>query len=118
MSKTTINYHQDVELFREAYAEKFRAALSRREPAMRDFFDLDHAFQLRNVEIADIALLDLLSRKLSIPGTETVNMSPEKLQQLRDQRGSQLRPALRREDYSQFDLDRAFSRIAQVSSRL
>lgn len=27
----------------EAFAEKFRAALSRREPALRDFFDLDYA---------------------------------------------------------------------------
>ena len=27
----------------EALAEKFRAALSRREPAIRDFFDIDYA---------------------------------------------------------------------------
>ena len=27
----------------KAMAEKFRAALSRREPAIRDFFDIDHA---------------------------------------------------------------------------
>ena len=27
----------------EAYAEKIRAALTRREPAIRDFFDIDHA---------------------------------------------------------------------------
>ncbi|MFO7907007.1 MAG: nucleotidyl transferase AbiEii/AbiGii toxin family protein [Pirellulaceae bacterium] len=92
---------------REAYAEKFRAALSRRDPAIRDFFDLDHAFKLGNVELADNALLDLLSQKLSIPGNETVDMSPEKLERLRDQLSSQLRPVVRREDYSKFDLDRA-----------
>lgn len=70
---------------REAYAEKFRAALTRREPAIRDFFDLDHAFKLGIVEIDDLALLELLSQKLSIPGNEKVDMSPEKLERLREQ---------------------------------
>ena len=31
----------------EALAEKFRAALSRREPAIRDFFDIDYAVRRR-----------------------------------------------------------------------
>ena len=31
----------------EAYAEKIRAALTRPEPAIRDFFDIDHALQVR-----------------------------------------------------------------------
>ena len=72
---------RDVEIrvltMREAYAEKLRAALSRRELAIRDFFDLDDAFGLGKVDSADDALLDLLSRKLSIPGNEPVDTSPE-----------------------------------------
>ena len=43
---------------REAYAEKLRAALSRRDPAIRDFFDLDHAFAVGNVSASDATLND------------------------------------------------------------
>jgi hypothetical protein len=110
--------HIRVLTMREAYAEKFRAALTRREPAIRDFFDLDHAFKLGNVDMADLALLELLSQKLSIPGNEKIDVSPEKLERLREQLTSQLRPVLRREGYSSFELDRAFSRVAEVASRL
>jgi len=103
---------------REAYAEKLRAALSRRNPAIRDFFDLDHAFKLGNIDPADKALRDLLLQKLSVPGNETVDTSSEKLSRLRDQLRTQLRPVVRREDYSGFDLDGAFSRIAEIAARL
>ena len=35
---------------RESYAEKLRAALTRREPAIRDFYDIDHGGPVRPVE--------------------------------------------------------------------
>ena len=68
--------------------------------------------------MADLALLELLSQKLSIPGNEKIDVSPEKLERLREQLTSQLRPVLRREDYSSFELDRTFSRVTEVASRL
>jgi predicted nucleotidyltransferase component of viral defense system len=103
---------------REAYAEKIRAALSRREPAIRDFFDLDHAFSVGNVELTDAGLLELLRRKLSIPSNEPVDASATKLDALRAQLETQLQPVLRRRDYSAFDLDVAFRRIANLAARL
>lgn len=103
---------------REAYAEKFRAALTRRTPAIRDFFDLDHAFRLGNVDLANKTLLDLLSQKLSIPGTDPIDMAAEKLEALRRQLQTQLRPVLRSDDYARFDLDRAYSQVAEVASQL
>jgi predicted nucleotidyltransferase component of viral defense system len=39
--------------YREAMAEKLRAALSRREPAVRDFFDLDHAVESGRLDAED-----------------------------------------------------------------
>ena len=44
---------------REAYAEKLRAALTRREPAIRDFFDIDHAVQHGLFGHRDQAVIDL-----------------------------------------------------------
>jgi hypothetical protein len=32
--------------FRETYAEKFRAAITRRDPAIRDYYDIDYAVRL------------------------------------------------------------------------
>ncbi len=39
---------------REAFAEKFRAALSRREAAVRDFFDLDYAVRQLGLQPEDV----------------------------------------------------------------
>jgi len=102
---------------RETYAEKLRAALSRRDPAIRDFFDLDHAMSVANVDLSDNKLLDLLRQKLSVPCNEPVDMTAEKLEQLRVQLETQLKPVLRSEDYAAFDLDRAFERVAEFDSQ-
>ena len=102
---------------RETYAEKLRAALSRRDPAIRDFFDLDHAMSVAKVDLRDDKLLDLLRQKLSIPGNEPVDMTAEKLELLRVQLETQLKPVLRSEDYAAFDLDRAFECVAELDLR-
>ena len=80
---------------RETYAEKLRAALSRRIPAIRDFFDIDRGLLANTVRIDDEALLELLRRKLEIRGNDSVDMSPQKLDLLRTQLEPQLRPVLR-----------------------
>lgn len=103
---------------REAYAEKLRAAMTRREPMIRDFFDLDHAVLTRHIDTADLRLTKLLETKLSIPATEPVDISPEKLDDLRRQVVTQLRPVLRESDFVEFDLDRAFGLVAQVTKLL
>jgi len=100
---------------REAYAEKLRAALTRQVPVIRDFFDLDHAISAGKVDIADSQLIDLLRAKLGIPGNGPVDVSPRKVERLRGQIETQLRPVLREVDLERFNLDRAVEQVARAA---
>ncbi|MDF0665483.1 MAG: nucleotidyl transferase AbiEii/AbiGii toxin family protein [Nitrospira sp.] len=103
---------------REAFAEKFRAALSRREVAIRDFFDIDYAVRTLGLQPNDEGLVELVQAKLAVPGNEPVNVSLERLAILRQQVDAQLRPVLRERDFQAFDLDRAFRTVANMADRL
>ncbi|MBX3435768.1 MAG: nucleotidyl transferase AbiEii/AbiGii toxin family protein [Pirellulales bacterium] len=103
---------------REAYAEKIRAALSRRDPAIRDFFDLGHALAAGLIKVADQPLLDMVSAKLAIPANDPVDVSEDKLALLRTQLTTQLQPVLRDVDFNSFDLDQTFRTIAALAARL
>jgi predicted nucleotidyltransferase component of viral defense system len=103
---------------REAYSEKLRAALTRRDPAIRDFFDLQHAISEGSIDTSDRALLALVEQKLSIPGNEPIDMSRDKLKMLRDQLKPQLNPVLRAKDFLNFDLESTFERVSELASRL
>jgi len=92
----------------EALAEKFRAALSRREPAIRDFFDIDYAVRKSGLRPDEAHFIDQVGLKLAIPGNEPVDVSDRRLDALRRQVDAELRPVLRDRDFSEFDLDRAF----------
>ncbi len=59
----------------EAYAEKIRAALTRRDPAIRDFFDIDHAVQMALFDYRSQPLLDLVGAKLAIDRNQPVNVT-------------------------------------------
>ena len=100
---------------REAYAEKLRAALSRREPAIRDFFDLDNAFVAGTIHASDQPFVQLLKGKLSIPANEPVDVSSEKLALLQAQVATRLGPVLRGDDSQRFDLERAFAQVAEFA---
>jgi predicted nucleotidyltransferase component of viral defense system len=102
----------------EAFAEKFRAALSRREVAVRDFFDLDYAVRRLGLQSENPELIDLVRRKLSVPGNEPVDVSANRLAALRQQVGPQLQPVLRAEDFAEFDLERAFQTVATMAARM
>lgn len=101
----------------EAMAEKLRAALTRREVAIRDFFDLDHADR-SGFRLLDPQLLDLARAKLTIPGNDAVDVSPARIAALRRQLEAQLEPVLRPSDYTAFDLDRAVSTVLTVAEAL
>jgi len=105
----------DVLSVREAYAEKLRAALTRREPAVRDFYDVHHAIGMGILDPFEDDLLQLVRRKLALPDCEPVDTSPEKLRDLSMQVESQLRPVLRVADYDSFDLPQAFGVLARVA---
>lgn len=99
----------------EAMAEKLRAALCRREVAIRDYFDVDYAVRNARLNTRDSIVLDLLRRKLEVPGTGPVDVSPDRMTQLPRQLEAQLRPVLREMDFAEFDLERAISIVSQVA---
>jgi predicted nucleotidyltransferase component of viral defense system len=101
--------------YTESMAEKLRAALCRREIAIRDFFDIDHAVHQTGLDTSDPRLLKLTRRKLEIPGTGPVNVAPHRLEQLQRQLEEQLRPVLRAQEFVQFDLNRAIETVLAVA---
>jgi predicted nucleotidyltransferase component of viral defense system len=102
----------------ETMAEKLRAALSRRDAAIRDFYDVDHAVHRRSYRVVDPAFLMLVRRKLELPGNLAVDLSTARLASLKAQVNTALEPVLRPRDFASFDLDRAFSTVAEVAAAL
>jgi predicted nucleotidyltransferase component of viral defense system len=103
----------------EAYAEKVRAALSRREPAIRDFFDLFYAVHEMGLDFSNPDFLSIVRAKLEVPGNDPVDLSADRKRELNRQLEGQLRPVLRPSDFVSFNLDEAFElvcRIAEVTS--
>jgi predicted nucleotidyltransferase component of viral defense system len=102
----------------EAFAEKFRAALTRRDVAIRDFYDIDCALQKLDLPIDDGEFIGLVKQKLSVPGNFRVDISQPRLEVLRQQLEGQLRPVLREKDYSDFDLGRAIRMVIGMAGNL
>lgn len=102
----------------EAFAEKFRAALSRREVAIRDFFDIDHAAGNLGLQTDDGTFVELVRAKLAIPGNEPVDVSDGRLADLRRQLDPQLKPVLREQDFRAFDLERAIQTVVEMAQRI
>lgn len=99
----------------EAMAEKLRAALTRREVAIRDFYDVDHAVRNLGLDVAQAEFVALIARKLVVPDNEPIDVSDARLLALRQQVDAQLRPVLRSREYEQFDLDRAVGIIRGIA---
>jgi len=102
----------------EAMAEKLRAAVSRREVAIRDFYDVDHAVRQLGLRLQDPALIGLVGKKLAVPGNEPVNVSAARLAALKQQLESELKPVLRDRDLAGFDLERAFASVAELGRHI
>lgn len=92
----------------EAYAEKARAALTRRDPAVRDFYDFDYAVQAGYLQPEAADFVALVRQKLAILGNEGIDVSDTRREQLVRQLEAELRPVLRPADFEAFDFDRAF----------
>jgi len=84
---------------KEAYAEKLRAALSRRGPAIRDFYDIDYAVTNLHLDLKDARLIEFVIEKLKVPGNDAIDISPSRKAELRDQLDTQLKPVLRPQDF-------------------
>ncbi len=102
----------------EAYAEKYRAALTRYEIAIRDFYDVDYAFRKLGVLPDDAALVELVRQKLAVPRTPPVDISPGRLAALRPQLDSQLKPVLRNKDLAEFELQMAVEVVSRMAAQL
>jgi len=103
---------------REAYAEKFRAAMTRKEPAIRDFFDLYYAIRKRRLDSHDPDFLNMVKAKLEVPGNAPVDCSAERKVELDRQLEGQLRPVLRPADFDGFELDEAFELVRSMADAL
>ena len=102
----------------EAMAEKFRAALSRREPAIRDFFDIDYAVRKGDLRPDDAEFIDHVRQKLEIPGNDPVDVGEARRTSLRRQVEPQLRPVLRDREFGEFDMDRAFEICVRIAEAI
>jgi predicted nucleotidyltransferase component of viral defense system len=102
----------------EAYAEKIRAALTRTELAIRDYYDIDYAVRNMGLDLSNQGLVDLIRKKLAVPGNDPVSINLPMKEMLKAQLNTELKPILREQDFRQFDLDRALSLVIEVSLRL
>lgn len=93
----------------EIWAEKARAAMTRREAAIRDFFDLDCAVRNLGLKPAGPAFIRLVRKKLAVPGNEPINLSGERRAELDRQVEAELKPVVRSDDYARFSLERIWN---------
>ncbi|MCK4359050.1 MAG: nucleotidyl transferase AbiEii/AbiGii toxin family protein [Candidatus Cloacimonetes bacterium] len=112
------SYKTNVPTINELYAEKFRAALTRREPAIRDFFDIFYAMKNLQIDFKCEYFLELVRRKLFVPGNLSVNMSLERKKKLKLQVDSELKPVLRRKDFQDFNFDEVFEFVGEIAQKL
>lgn len=100
---------------KEAYAEKVRAALTRKAPAIRDLFDLFYAVHKMKLDLDAPDFLIMVKKKLDIPGNTPVDISLEHKRELGRQLEGQLRPVLRPADFDRFNMDEAFELIGRIA---
>lgn len=112
------NYTISAMALQEAYTEKVRAALTRRGPAIRDFFDLYYADSMKQLNFFDPDFLNMVKVKIDVPGNDPIDISVERKQELDRQLVGQLKPMLRPLDFDGFNLDEAFELVCKIAKAL
>ncbi len=102
----------------EALAEKTRAALTRREAAIRDFFDIHYALENLKLQLDDPDFLKLLRQKLAVPGNEPIQLTGERRGVLEKQCHTELSAVLRTKDIKKFNLDRVWTVLIALAEKL
>ena len=102
----------------EMWAEKIRAALCRREPAIRDFFDLDYALRTNQFDLSAPDLITLVGQKLAVPGTGLPQLAVKRRAELERQKETDLKPVLRSRDFAQFDMERIWTALVALANLL
>jgi predicted nucleotidyltransferase component of viral defense system len=101
----------------EAYAEKVRAALTRKDPAPRDLFDLDYAVENQVLFWNEEMFLELAAEKVAMESNIDW-LADERMDRFRQALETELRPVLRAEAYDAFDLERALKTLRQIAQSL
>ncbi len=104
--------------FEEALAEKFRAALTRRDVAIRDYFDLMYAIDRLEIDLASDEFVGMVREKIRVPGNPAASIDHQREAVLRNQMETHLKPVLRSADYSAFDLEQAIVVCNEMATRL
>jgi len=102
----------------EVFAEKSRAALSRRDVAIRDFYDLQRCAAEQLVDLRSRDFTDLVRKKLSVPGNDLAGISDERMATLGNQVVTDLKPVLRSEDFESFDLTSAIDLVQGIAAAI
>ena len=102
----------------EALAEKTRAALARREAAIRDFFDLHYALENLKLRLDDPDFVKLLRQKLAVAGNERVQLTAERRGALEKQYHTELPTVLRTKDIEKFNLNRVWTALTALAEKL
>jgi len=102
----------------EVYAEKCRAALTRREPAIRDIFDVYYGTKQLDVDVFDPEFITMVKMKIAVPGNSPVDTTPERKEALVRQLGAELRPVLRPGDFHGFDFDEAVEIVYRLAKEV
>jgi len=103
---------------KEAYAEKVRAALTRRGPAIRDFIDLFYVDRKKLLNFFNPDFLKMVKSKIDVPGNDPIDVSTERKQELNRQLTGQLKPVLRPTDFKGFNMEEAFELVSKIAEAL
>lgn len=103
---------------KEAYAEKVRAALTRRTPAIRDYFDLFYFDRKKLLNLLNPDFLKMVKAKIDVPGNDPIDVSRERKEELNRQLVGQLKPVLRATDFKGFNLEEAFELVTKIAEVL
>lgn len=103
---------------KEAYSEKFRAAMCRTEPAIRDFFDIQVALEKGLVELSDPDFQQMVYAKITVPVQRTINLAEDRILALQKQKESHLEPMLKSEDYRNFNLEKVVEQLRTFARSL
>ena len=102
----------------EAYAEKVRAALCRRELAIRDYYDLDYAIVNGIINFKNDAFLLLVKSKVQHETNLQNFNDPAVIKYLRNKIKSELESTLKKGGVAAFNLDRILVLLELLSSNI
>lgn len=89
----------------EAYAEKIRAALTRQRLAIRDFYDIAYAIDNKLINLENKSFITLVRKKLTVPGSNLIDLDDIKKTFLMSRVGTELEPTLSSKSSLLFELE-------------